>query len=48
MVRWRSGLTHLTFYQAFMGSNPIRITICGFSSKAERTTDNRNTLERYH
>jgi hypothetical protein len=26
MARWRSGLTHIPFTDAFMGSNPIRVT----------------------
>ena len=26
MVRWRSDLTHLTFYQAYAGLNPIGST----------------------
>ena len=26
MARWRSGLTHMPFTHAFMGSNPVRVT----------------------
>ncbi len=27
VARWRSGLTHMPFTHAFMGSNPVRVTI---------------------
>ena len=26
LARWRSGLTHMPFTHAFMGSNPVRVT----------------------
>ena len=26
VARWRSGLTHMPFTHAFMGSNPVRVT----------------------
>ena len=40
--RWRRGLTHLTFYQTFIGSNPIRCTICPHRLMA-RTVDSQST-----
>ena len=46
LARWRSGLTHIPFTDAFTGSNPVKVTIysAGLAQLVEQLTCNQQVV----